>query len=62
MTKQPEGGKTPNDKSSKPGKPGVKSDTFSQVPDKDSANVKGGRMASGRTTLNPTGSDGCCGG
>ena len=62
MTKQPEGGKTPNDKSSKPGKPGVKSDTFSQVTDKDSANVKGGRMGSGRTTLNPTGSDGCCGG
>lgn len=61
MTKHPsEGGKSPGDKGSKPGKPGVKSDTYSQVPDKDSDNVKGGRM--GRTTLNPTGSDGCCGG
>ncbi len=60
MTKQPDGSKKPDDKSGKPGKPQVKSDTFSQVSDKDSANVKGGRM--GRTTLNPTGSDGCCGG
>lgn len=41
-------------------KPQVKSDTFSQTPEKDADNVKGGRM--GRATLNPTSSDGCCGG
>ena len=67
MSKQPDGGKAPNDKSSKPGKPGVKSDTYSQVPDKDSDKVKGGMMAPVRgvvgrkATLDPTDTSGCCG-
>lgn len=60
MSKQPDGGKAPNDKSSKPGKPGVKSDTYSQVPEKDSEKVKGG-MSSRKATLDPTETSGCCG-
>jgi hypothetical protein len=56
MTKQPEGGKTPNE-SNKPGKPAIDSDTFVQVPNDDQ--VKGGRAM---RTDNPSKVDAyCCG-
>jgi hypothetical protein len=50
------------DTSAKPAKPAIQSDTFTQVPDSDSENVKGGMLPrGGRVTTKPTGSDGCCG-
>jgi hypothetical protein len=64
MTKPPERGKANNPS----GKPAVKSDTYTQVPDKESENVKGGVLQdplirTGRkATLDPTDTNGCCGG
>jgi hypothetical protein len=62
MTKPSQGGNAPKDTSAKPDKPGVKSDTMTQVTNQDSEKVKGGMRPKGQTTLNPTGSEGCCGG
>lgn len=59
MSKTPGKDEKASDKSKKLG---VKGDAFRKLTDKESDKVAGGRMASGRPTLNPTGSDGCCGG
>ena len=67
MAKKPEGKDASKGTSGKPGKPGVKSDTFTQVPDDDK--IKGG-FDSGRLeiagsglrkkTYDPTDTSGCC--
>lgn len=52
--------------SATPDKIEVKSDTFKKLTDEDLKDVSGGMMRSGKlagqTTLNPTSTDGCCGG
>ncbi|MCE9603113.1 MAG: bacteriocin [Gemmatimonadetes bacterium] len=49
-------------KSDKSSKLEVKGDAFKKLTDKELDKVTGGRPMRGQTTLNPTSSDGCCGG
>jgi hypothetical protein len=57
------GAPKPTKKDSKTSKPAVKGDVLRTLSDEDLDKVAGGaRPRGGKTTLNPTSSDGCCGG